>query len=64
MVLLNSTTKKGVLFELNNCFWCFSVTTITMDNAKRKTQIENIHVQVARAFLSKLSLAIQNNSHE
>ena len=34
----------------------FSVTTITMDNALRKTQIENIDVLVARAFLSILQL--------
>ena len=31
-----------------------------MDNALRKTQIENIDVQVARAFLSKLHLTKQN----
>ena len=31
--LLNSTTEKGVLIEFINCFWCFSVTTITMNNA-------------------------------
>ena len=42
-------------FYLNKSivFGCFSVTTISMDNSQRKTQIENIVVQVARAFLSK-----------
>ena len=35
-----------------------------MDNAYRKTQIENIDVQVARAFLSKLSMTKQNDPSE
>ena len=51
---LNKTIVLGV----------FSVTTITMDNSLGKTQIENIDVQVARAFLSKLLLTLQHDSHE
>ena len=55
--------KKGI--SLNKIVvLCFSVEKITMDNALCKTQIENVGVQGARAFLSKLHLTKQNVSHE
>ena len=52
-VLLSSTTEKRGLLENKSCVWGFSITTITMDSVKRKTQLENMEVHVARAFLSK-----------
>ena len=55
-VLLNSTNAKGVY--LNKIIVCsvFFCHNDHMENALRKTQIENIDVQFARAFLSKLPL--------
>ena len=51
VLLISTTDKKGGLLEKNKCFWCFSVTTTNMDNDLRKTQIENIDVQIARAVV-------------
>ena len=48
--------KKGFYLNKIIVFGVLSVTTITMNNALCKTQIETIDVQVAPAFLSKSSL--------
>ena len=55
-VLLNSTTKKRGFYLNKTIVFGVFLSQRSPWISLRKTQIENIDVQVARAFLSKLHL--------